>query len=727
MDAFEHSAQVKDVHLAVLSGADTCSSGFGAGFPAPPRVHETKLHDNLLGVGASAPEFDSKESSLDFFFSKDFSKEHKPMIDFIQTALFQPHCFAAQPKPPHDDTTAAVNWIAERSAEQIIQEREATLKMLEDLAAKCIANGSCHRWFDGVDPCVQQVAEHVNGPLLLALVNHCDYHDKDCVDFFRHGANSIGLLNFSGNGAPKNFPEHESIDSLRASALARNTALLKTLREDINSDALMELTTADAKLHRMGHPVPVECVDLSSIILAPRFAVVQGLKPDGTPKIRAVDDETRSGCNGCCQPCEKLSVDSIDSLVSLMQMFAKATGVLPHLMKDDINAAYRRVPLKPDHRWATWVAFVHHGRVMVAEHKAMAFGSLASVYNWDRIGELLCFLARRLLHIPILRYVDDYFAPELPACADHAAHAFARMVRLLLGPTAISESKLLWGMPLEILGLDVEVNPVGIKCKPTVAKSEKWLGQIQQALDSKTLLAGHASKLAGALQWATAHMFDRLGRAMIRPIFLQQKKRHGRVGKSLEVALRWWLQVLKLEIVQTCPWSLPETAPVQLFADARGEPPRLAAVLFMDGERFYTDWEPTAELMNLFTVRKDAQIMGLELLAIAIGLCTFADKLQSRKICIWSDNTGSEATTDKGTAKSWDHARIVHSIWLKAAMIKAHLWVDRVPTKENIADLPSRMEYQLLLDMGAQFVKPVLDDMFWKPEAWSELSAKCLR
>ena len=60
-------------------------------------------------------------------------------------------------------------------------------------------------------------------------------------------------------------------------------------------------------------------------------------------------------------------------------------------------------------------------------------------------------------------------------------------------------------------------------------------------------------------------------------------------------------------------------------------------------------------------------------------------------------------------------------------MIKAHLWVDRVPTKENIADLPSRTEYQLLLDMGARFVNPVLDDMFWKPEAWSELSAKCLR
>ena len=59
-------------------------------------------------------------------------------------------------------------------------------------------------------------------------------------------------------------------------------------------------------------------------------------------------------------------------------------------------------------------------------------------------------------------------------------------------------------------------------------------------------------------------------------------------------------------------------------------------------------------------------------------------------------------------------------------MLNAHLWIDRVPTKDNIADLLSRMDYQLLLDMGAQFVEPLLDDMFWKPEAWSELSAKFL-
>ena len=60
---------------------------------------------------------------------------------------------------------------------------------------------------------------------------------------------------------------------------------------------------------------------------------------------------------------------------------------------------------------------------------------------------------------------------------------------------------------------------------------------------------------------------------------------------------------------------------------------------------------------------------------------------------MWSDNTGSQHCAAKGTAKAWDHTCIVHAIWLQAARLHMELWVDRVPTEENIADLPSREEY----------------------------------
>ena len=43
-----------------------------------------------------------------------------------------------------------------------------------------------------------------------------------------------------------------------------------------------------------------------------------------------------------------------------------------------------------------------------------------------------------------------------------------------------------------------------------------------------------------------------------------------------------------------------------------------------------------------FRNRKDNQIMGLELLAVSLGLGTFESVLAGRKVVIHSDNTGSE-------------------------------------------------------------------------------------
>ena len=114
--------------------------------------------------------------------------------------------------------------------------------------------------------------------------------------------------------------------------------------------------------------------------------------------------------------------------------------------------------------------------------------------------------------------------------------------------------------------------------------------------------------------------------------------------------------------------------------------------------------------------------MGLEILAIALGICTFAHECARRQIHVYSDNTGSEAAADKGKAASWDHSTLVHSIWLKAAQLHSQLWVSRVPTDENIADLPSREKYQLLWAMGAKHRKPHLDRRFWYPEAWESVS-----
>ena len=79
---------------------------------------------------------------------------------------------------------------------------------------------------------------------------------------------------------------------------------------------------------------------------------------------------------------------------------------------------------------------------------------------------------------------------------------------------------------------------------------------------------------------------------------------------------------------------------------------------------------------------------------------------------IHSDNTGSEVTMRRGTARSLDHAQLVHSQWHHVARLGAGVYVKRVATDDNIADLPSREEFRIFETKGAVFVPPALETKY---------------
>ena len=89
-------------------------------------------------------------------------------------------------------------------------------------------------------------------------------------------------------------------------------------------------------------------------------------------------------------------------------------------------------------------------------------------------------------------------------------------------------------------------------------------------------------------------------------------------------------------------WRAPESPVAHLFVDARGVPARCAAVLFIDGQCMFTDGQPSEAIMKCFKQRADNQIMTLEILAISVGLSSFAEELAGRKVIVFSDNTGAE-------------------------------------------------------------------------------------
>ena len=207
-----------------------------------------------------------------------------------------------------------------------------------------------------------------------------------------------------------------------------------------------------------------------------------------------------------------------------------------------------------------------------------------------------------------------------------------------------------------------------------------------------------------------------------RPLYAQAHQRSSVVGKPLELALCWWQEVLALKLCQARPWIQATRKRATIMADASGWPAHIAAVVIVEDTVWYTDMRVPGSILQFFQQRNDQQILGLEMLAIALAMGTFEDELRGCDVHVYSDNTGAESGVRKGSAKEFDHTCIVHSLWTRAVELDWELTIFRVPTKANLSDLPSRADYVLMEEIGGVWRRPHLDACFWQPDAWGSLS-----
>ena len=86
----------------------------------------------------------------------------------------------------------------------------------------------------------------------------------------------------------------------------------------------------------------------------------------------------------------------------------------------------------------------------------------------------------------------------------------------------------------------------------------------------------------------------------------------------------------------------------------------------------------------------------------------------------------------RGSARAWDHAQLVHNQWLHAAMAQLTIWVKRVDTESNIADLPSRKVALALTAMRVRCLLRANKDFAalrrcgateLQPELWEEMQS----
>lgn len=123
---------------------------------------------------------------------------------------------------------------------------------------------------------------------------------------------------------------------------ASNAELFAQLRYDENEEQLHQIAFDDAAKHRMSAPVRADAGIAGRVLCCPRFGVEQGVRADGTKKLRAVDHFSWShakgqkkrkrrevkfdSINGHFTADVDLKHDHLDDLLAAMKVQFESTG-----------------------------------------------------------------------------------------------------------------------------------------------------------------------------------------------------------------------------------------------------------------------------------------------------------------------------------------------------------------------------------------------------------------
>ena len=163
---------------------------------------------------------------------------------------------------------------------------------------------------------------------------------------------------------------------------------------------------------------------------------------------------------------------------------------------------------------------------------------------------------------------------------------------------------------------------------------------------------------------------------------------------------------------------------VVTWADASGAEAKVAAVMWShQRQRWYHTWCVVAsELVNLFLVRGDNDIMAEELLGVVLAVGTFQKDIDGQFWTICCDNQAVLNTFLNGVAAAaaGDLNVVTGQIWMEIVVRSISVNMVRVESKANCADGPTRDRFELLQKLQPQYVAPVWPSwiyVFWRP--WS--------
>ena len=392
-----------------------------------------------------------------------------------------------------------------------------------------------------------------------------------------------------------------------------------------------------------------------------------------------------------------------------------AAGCQSLVWCQDLWAAYRQFPVQvPNHAFA--LLLTPSGPTLW-RHGVPPFGAASSVWCFNKCVDALVFLARSLMMILVIHFVDDIGCPDAQHSASSSFRFFSEFCEVLgmrLKPSKAQSPAL----EHKLLGVILEICLDGVRLSPAPDRLEKVLQIIKQSLADDCLEPTVAQRLTGKLNFLSTTLFGQAAAAAMKPLYARAHICNSQDASTLNQPLRCALMSLQTLLQHSVPRWVPFqptcSRPSVLYADAFFElgdqsfglsdsPPERwqansssryrngfgFAVRSGSEVRFAHGSIPT-DLLALFTSRRAyIYIYCLEIFGQVIAAITCRDMLSDNWIG-FCDNMAGKAALIRGYGRDSTVNNLLACFWALAQRLRWQPHFEWVPSDLNISDPFSR-------------------------------------
>ena len=512
----------------------------------------------------------------------------------------------------------------------------------------------------------------------------------------------------------------------------------KTAEERAKGLVVGPYSSVDALWDALAARVPGVVQFWGRTAVQPRIILRFGVRQKDS--LRAIDDAKSNGANRATRLAETVTTPSFFFPAVVARAVGEAAAarcdppVAMSIALLDLSSAYRTIPTSQPHLTAFGFYDPEAGAPRYYWMPGHNFGLASAVVNFNRYPELVTVALRVILAVLLDHFYDDFLVPDLASGGASARLAVEQFILFMGIGRPRHEGEYISSPEIDprktkptagehiVLGVLADVSHTAddapfVRFAPDSGRVARVLGAFRVAFERGRLPPHEAASLRGKLFFVLSAAYGSVGRAATLPLVQRQyrdKDYSFVAGSELHHSLLFFealLPALPPLVVALRPDPRPPLlvytdasfsfkrrrktsgSARECAADGSGLSGALGAVVYdpVDGTvRFAAADPPWAILFGSWIRSRKTYIAELETLAALSVYTTYPDLFAGRRVNHFVDNTVALSALVHGYSGKVDLAKAVNVFYLQLTALRASVYLDWVPSKANIADLPSR-------------------------------------